>query len=59
MEVELQMHEEGPKVKIYPDALKATLIKIPNWKTSGRKWHTQILVLKIHLHPRHTGYRNE
>ena len=35
METDLQMLEEGPQVNIHPDALKATLKKVANWKTPG------------------------
>ena len=47
MEKELQILEEGPKVKIHLDSPKTKLKK--NTKLENPK--TRILVLKIHLHP--------
>ena len=35
MEKELEGLEERPKAKIHIDSLRATLPKIPNWKTPG------------------------
>ena len=35
MEKEVQKVEESPKVNIHIDSLRATLKKMPNWKTSG------------------------
>ena len=35
MEKELQGLEESPKMKIHLNSLRATLKKVPNWKTLG------------------------
>ena len=35
IERELGKHEEGPKVKLHFNLLRATLKKVQNWKTPG------------------------
>ena len=35
MEKEFKERDEGPEASIRPDSLRATLNKIPNWKTPG------------------------